>query len=292
MPAGLVPRPVAPRRERPARMPPSLDPSLEEFIAAVSTDDEEIDLARAALLVARVEYPELPVEPILEGCDALAARVLARAGAHPTLMHQVRALIDVVLSEHGLHGAEDNYYDPRNSFLNDVLERKVGIPIALSILLMSVGARAGIPLAGTAVPLHFLIRILGYEPPLFIDSYRGGRLMSENDCRQMVEVLSQGGIPFHASMLKAIANAAVLTRFLTNLKLIYLGDGAYGKVLWILHRLLVLNPDQPTLLRERGLVHYQLGRRRDARLDLARYLAQSPDAPDAREIHALLQNLA
>lgn len=269
-----------------------IDRSLDDFAQAVSlNDDEDIDLAHAALLVARIEHPRLEVEPYLELLDTLARQVVARAGARPDLLRQVQALLTVVLKEQGLRGAEDNYYDPRNSFLSEVLERRVGIPIALSIILIAVGARAGIALGGTSVPMHFLVRVLGVEPPVFIDCYNGGRIMSEEACRRMVELLSQGTIPFHPGMLEVIGNAEVLARFLTNLKLIYLGAGIYDRALRILNRLLVLNPGLPSLLRERGLVNYQLGHKDGARQDLRTYLDVAEHAIDATEIRTLLRSL-
>ena len=114
-----------------------------EFREAVSISDEEIDLARAAILITRIEDPDFEVEAFLESLNALAAQVVLRGGGHPDPLVRVRALIDVVIKDLGLQGATTNYYDPRNAFLNEVLERKVGVPIALSIILMSVASRWG-----------------------------------------------------------------------------------------------------------------------------------------------------
>lgn len=268
------------------------DPTLGEFRSSVSGNDEEIDLARAALAVARMEYPYLEIEPVLESLNALAARVVRRAGPDRPIPEQVEALTQVVVRELGLRGADENYYDPRNSFINEVLERKTGIPISLSIIYMSVGHRAGVPLAGTAMPMHFLVRVLGVQPPLLVDCYNQGKLMTEDDCREAFRGMSGDRVPFDPQMTAIVSNGAVVTRLLTNLKVLYLNRLQYAKALPALDRLLVLNPSHHALLRERGIVHYRLQRNDLARQDLEHYLASEANPPDAREIRNLIRRLA
>ncbi len=268
------------------------DPELEVFTEAVDLPDEDIDLARAALAVARVEYPALDPAPILQELDRMAARVQAQAGPGLRLVDQVEALLRVVLRERQLRGADtENYYDPRNSLINDVLERREGIPIALGILLISVGARAGIALAGTSMPLHFVVRVLGLAEPLFIDPHEGGRMLSHDGCRSLLMSLSQGRMTLEARMLEVISNAEVLTRLLTNLKLIYLDSGRLDQALRMLDRLLVLSPEAPGLLRERGLTRYRMQDRDGARTDLEAYLVVAENPPDAAQIRNLLRQI-
>lgn len=274
-------------------MPPKEDRSLTAFRQAISGQDEEIDLARAALLIARIEYPRLDIEPFMETVNALAAQVLNRTRRKPDPIIQAQALIDVVIKKLGLRGArEDDYYDPRNSFLNDVLERRLGIPISLSILLMGVGSRAGVALGGTSMPMHFLVRILGVEPPLFIDCYGGGQILGEDICEEFVNLISQGTISFERSMLEVISNTDILTRLLTNLKLIYLSESAFSKAVLTLDRLLLIHPDMAFLRRERGLSLYSLKQVAQARRDLEDYLSMAPEAPDASQIQSLLRHIA
>ncbi len=271
---------------------PFPDQTLLEFRAAVSGPDEEIDLARATLVIAKVDSPDLEIEPILDGFNALAARVVARAGPDAEVMRQIEALTSVVIKDLGLRGAtETDYYDPRNSFLNRVLERKLGIPISLSIVYMIVGSRAGIALGGTAMPMHFLVKVLGIQPPLFVDCYNQGRILTVEQCKEGVKTMSRGQIPFRDEMLDIVSNGAVLSRLLTNLKMIYLNALQYAKALPILDRLLVLNPSVNSLLRERGLVRYNLEQFDLARQDLKDYLATESDPPDAQEIRNLLRKI-
>ena len=265
--------------------------SLERFREAVWRPDEEIDLALAALLIAHVEYPELETAPVLERLDAMAVEVLRRAGPAAGALPRLRALLEVTLREPGIRGAREDYYDPRNSFLCDVLERKVGIPIALGILLIAVGARAGIPLGGTAMPMHFLARMLGIRPPLFLDGYGGGQLLTEDACRQLVSLMSQGELKFDKRMLEVVPNAAILERMLTNLRLIYARLERIDRLIAVLERLLALRPQDAELIRARGIAHFQLGNARLARQDLRQYLKLAGESPDADKIRGILRAL-
>ena len=265
---------------------------LEEFMATISVPDDEIDLARAALLIDKIEYPELEIEPVLESFDALAARVWARVDRGAPILEQVKALTGVAIEDLGLHGAKDNYYDPRNSFVSKVLERKVGIPISLSVVFMSVGSRARIALGGTAVPMHFLVRVLGIKPARFVDCYNGGRILTEDQCRGAIERVGQGKIQIRDGMLDVISNMDVVSRLLANLKVIYLNSMRYTKVMPILDRLLLTNPTETSLLRERGLVHYRLGKSDLARRDFQDYLDSEDEPSDAGEIRRLLRRIS
>jgi len=185
------------------------DPSLEDFRAAVSLTDEEIDLARAALLVACVEYPELAIETYLDYLNEQAARVRARIEPWDEPLEQVRTLVEVAIRRGGLRGVRmeegEDYYDPRNSFLNEVIDRHVGIPISLSIVVMGIAERAGIALAGTAMPMHFLVRVLGLKEPLFLDCFNGGQLLTEEDCRRALTLMSQNKVNYHPEVLQAVS---------------------------------------------------------------------------------------
>lgn len=267
------------------------DHSLDEFRSVVSGCDEDIDLGRAAFLVAKLEYPELPIDTHLECFDALAARTAYRISGSVDPLDQITALTSTVIKGLGLKGAQDSYYDPRNSFINDVMERKVGIPISISIIYMAIGARAGIALGGTSMPMHFLVRVLGLKEPKFVDCYNGGHVVSRSECEEAVRLMSRGQIGFRDEMLDVIPNSAVITRLLTNLKMIYQNTLQYVKVLPILDRLLILNPSETGLLRERGIARYKLGHGNLARQDLQDYLQTAIEAPDADEIRNLLKRI-
>jgi regulator of sirC expression with transglutaminase-like and TPR domain len=265
--------------------------ALDEFRSAVSGPDDEIDLARAALVVARIQYPDLEIEPFLDSLDALAARARARVAPDAPALAQINALSSVLLRDLGLTGATENYYDPRNSFINDVLERKIGIPVSLSIIYMSVAARAGIALGGTAVPRHFLVRVIGESPPLFIDVYGKGRVMDLETCKHAVRRMFRGRIELHPEMFQTVSSLAIITRLLMNLKMIYLNSKQYASVIPILDRMILVDPADTSLLRERGIVQYQLGQPDLARRDLQRYLAAARNPDDAHDIRALLRRI-
>lgn len=269
----------------------AIDPTLDEFREAVSGPDEEIDLARVGLVVARIRYPDLDIEPILDSLNALAAKVLARCSPSDSPVAQAEALTSVLMKDHGLRGATKSYYDPRNSFLNDVLERKVGIPVSLSMLYMSVGTRAGIALGGTGIPRHFLVRLVGTPEPVFIDVYGKGRMMNMETCQEAVRRMFRGQIALHPEMFETVSNAAIVTRLLMNLKVIYLQTLRYAAVIPILDRMIVINPMESSLLKERGVARLQLGQSRQAREDLERYLSQASPPEDEPEIREILRRI-
>jgi regulator of sirC expression with transglutaminase-like and TPR domain len=261
------------------------------FEQAVSPPDDEIDLARAALAIARIEHTDLDPEPILARLDAMAAEVVGRAGPDAGPLVRLQALLQVVLREPELRGAREDFYNPANSFLNEVLERRVGLPIALSALLIAVGARAGIALGGTSMPMHFLVRAIDVRPPLFIDPYGGGQLLTEQACAQFVHLLSQGSIAYAPAMLDTVPTASILTRMLINLRFIYQRLDRSGRLLDVLSMLIMLAPDDPELLRDRGLLRRQAGEAEGARRDLQRYLEIHGGADDAEQIRLILQGL-
>jgi regulator of sirC expression with transglutaminase-like and TPR domain len=269
-----------------------LDRSLQEFVEAVSRPDGEIDIARAALVASKFERADLEIESILESLNALAARVVIRAGGSSDPIEQVEALVGVVLRDFGLKGNRRRYDDPRNSLLHCVLERKLGIPVSIGIVCLGVADRAGAPLAGTALPMHFVVRVLGVRPARFIDVFNGGRMLDAESCLQAVERMSNGALRLDDRALQPVSNVAVLARMLTNLKLVYITTRNFDRAAATLDRLLVLNPLEPSLMRERGLVRYRLGQSDLARGDLQHYLDRNLDADDAPKIRELLRRLS
>jgi regulator of sirC expression with transglutaminase-like and TPR domain len=166
--------------------------TIEQFAALVAPElqDDEIDLLRAALTYAKAEYPELDVEAYVEKVERLAGRVREELKATADTQGVLRTLNRVLFEEEGLHGNRDDYYDPRNSFLNDVLERKTGIPIALSVIYMEVARRVGLAVFGVGMPGDFLLKHYDIEgQQTFIDAFHGGRLLTPEETRlRMKEV--------------------------------------------------------------------------------------------------------
>ncbi len=252
----------------------------------------EIPLDEAALAIAAEEYPALDAGPTLARLDALATEVATRVGdLRPPL--KVLQTMRAVFREHGYRGNEDDYYDPRNSFLNEVLDRKLGIPITLSILTIEVARRLGVRLLGVGFPGHFLVKCpiqpgLGGE--VFIDAFNGWELLGADECTARFRAVLHGR-PFDPSLLDPVDSRHILTRLLHNLKRIYGERGDDVRTLWVVDRLLQITPDDLEERRDRGLVSARLGGTAAAVRDLEAYVRGNPRASDVDEVRALLREL-
>jgi regulator of sirC expression with transglutaminase-like and TPR domain len=249
-----------------------------------------VPLAAAALAIAEEEYPGIDPRSYLEQIDGLAAQVarrLPRAPHAASTLCQIRA---VLFEEGGFRGNADAYYDPRNSFLNEVLERRLGIPITLSILYMEVARRVGLTLHGVGFPGHFLVKHVASDRETFIDPFHGGEVLSLDDCMERLRKVApaRAAEPRH---LQAVSSRQILGRMLHNLKRIYVETGDDVRALWVLDRLVLLAPDDPTERRDRGLVEARLGGFAAAVQDLEAYLAAAPDAADAPKVRELANQL-
>jgi len=248
-------------------------------------------LDEAALAIAAEEYPALDAAACLGSLDVLAGQVRRRAPAPLRAATTLKAVRDVLFEEEGFRGNEKAYYDPRNSYLNEVLERRLGIPISLSLLFMEVARRVGLSLEGVGFPGHFLVKLrpeLG--PEVFIDPYNGGELLTTEECVARFKNLSHGR-EFDERYLQGVAPRQILGRMLHNLKRIYVEQGDDVRAYWIIDRLLLLSPDAIDEVRDRGLVEARLGLKPAAARDLQAYLDREPSAADAGEVAELLATL-
>jgi len=261
--------------------------------AILSLPDDAIDLGQASLLIAREEYPDLEVGKYLARLDEMAAKVKAGLRGGEVFTTQIAHLNRVLFDEMGFRGNRDEYYDPRNSFLNDVLDRRVGIPISLSTIYLEVGRRIGCPLDGVAFPGHFLVRFAGPIPKseILVDPYNKGMLLTEDDCKRRLKETYKGQVRFRAEFLRRAKNRDILERMLTNLKHIYHGQRDYHRALRIQHMLLCLNPEDPSTIRDRGLLYHRLACFGQAVEDLETYLHAIPDAPDSTVLRDRLERL-
>jgi regulator of sirC expression with transglutaminase-like and TPR domain len=250
-------------------------------------EDERIKLARAALTIALTEYPDLDVDAYVGRIDALALRVRARISEPGELAQTIAALNAVLFEEEGFRGNRDDYYDARNSFLNDVLDRKLGIPITLSLLYMEVGRRVGFPLFGVGMPGHFLVKHYDVEGrQVLIDPYNNGRVLTPADCQRRLDEIYSGQMPLQPEFLMPVNRRQMLTRMLNNLKGVYLAGRNFRKALPIVDMVLAIYPRSPEDVKQRAMLRYSLGNLRGAVDDLEDYLKMSPDASDADEIRA------
>ena len=263
-----------------------------EFRQAVDRAEDKIDLGRAALTLALTDYPDLDIGAYLARLDQLAVEVARRCDPGDDPVRSLAALNYVLFDGHGFRGNEEEYYNPKNSFLNEVIERKRGIPITLSILYMEVAQRIGLALEGVGFPGHFLVKHRHAGGEIFIDPFHRGAIRSPDDLRRLLDGLSGGSVPLRREFLKTVSKKVILRRMLMNLKAIYLKSNDWVKLLAVLDRAVILEPDAAEELRDRGTAYLRLGLFSRARADFEKYLSLAPEAQDAAAIREQLVSLA
>ena len=253
--------------------------------------EPEFDLARAALLVAQEEYPQLPVESYLARLDQLAERVRDRLDDETAPLLVLEALVATLFTEGGFRGNEEAYYDPRNSFLNDVLDRGLGIPLTLGIVMLEVGWRLNLPLEGVNFPNHFLVRFRGEGVNLLLDPFDGGRSRFEDQAQELLDRVYGGTVRMRPDFLRRATRRDMLLRMLRNLKGLYLNVRDHARALAAVERLLLLAPAALGEDRDRGILLARLGRRDEALQALERYLDLAPEARDATRVRRVVERL-
>jgi len=266
----------------------------ERFRRLVEGPEEAIGLARGALLIAAEEHPELDVEARLRQLDDLGDALKRRLRPDIGTTDSILALNRYLFEELGFRGAGDSYYDPRNSFLDEVLDRRIGIPITLSIVYIEVGRRIGLAFEGVSFPGHFLVRCPVRDGTVVLDPYHKGASLGLDDLQRRLAALKGGEAPERAAVAAMLAPAGtreILARVLRNLRGIYLHFKQLPQALAASSRILMLEPDEGTEWRDRGLLHLELECFRAALGDLQRYLALVPDAEDADAMRARVVEL-
>lgn len=246
------------------------------------------DLVRIALELAADAYPELDPARYLGVVEALAARVRERCGvgARPrTVLGQINWALFV---EEGYEGNRDNYFDPRNSYLNEVIERKKGIPISLAMLYLGVAERLGIVLDGVNLPAHFMLRMEEAGAGVFIDPFHSGELLDRRGCQRRILQLTRSKVPLSDEQLSPCPARVVVSRMLRNLKAIYLGTSDFVSALPVQRRLAAVERDDPEEQRDLGMICLQADRVGESIDPLAAYLAARPEADDASTVTELL----
>ncbi len=275
-------------------------PSLarhDRFEELVGTNDEPIDVALGAALIARDAYEDLDVASLLSRFDELSAPLVRLGLDSMSAEAQALEMAHYVYERQGFAGNESDYYDPRNSLLPDVLERRLGIPITLALVYCEIARRVGVPARGVSFPGHFLVRIERRAEerergPVLIDPFFGGRMLDEKSLVALLKRVVGPRETLRAEHLEPASPRHILVRMLTNLKAVYLARGENSRALLALDRLVSLTPDSPFALRERGLLAARLGSIEVARADLSRFLELNPQAQDAKTIRARLDALS
>jgi regulator of sirC expression with transglutaminase-like and TPR domain len=254
------------------------------FARAVQCPEDEIDLGQAALSLAHWEYPDLDIESYVARMDRLAETVKDRAGEETNPYRLIASINYVLFNQEGFQGNREDYYDSKNSFLNEVMERKTGIPITLSVLYMEIARRVGLILHGVAFPGHFLIKYVGKEEEIIIDPFHAGEVRSVDELQDLLDEIYGGKVSFQAQFLSPVSKKQILKRMLNNLKAIYLHQGDLLRALSVVERLVVLEPNSPQEIRDRGLLYLKLECFPQALEDLEAYLRLAFHAEDAEEI--------
>lgn len=251
----------------------------------------QVNLAKAALHLAQEDYPDLDVEEYLAQLDRMADTLRQRLPTTAYPMKIIRAINQYLYDELNFQGNTADYYDPRNSFFNEVLTRRLGIPITLSLVYLELAQRVGFPMAGIGLPGHFLIRPTVEEMDLFVDPFSRGEVLFEQDCKDRFIKMFGEAARLEPHHLQPITPRAFLVRMLTNLKMIYLQRRDVQKALDAINRIMLIYPEAVSELRDRGLIYYQQGLLDQAYRDLERYLYEKPDAGDAFEIRHVMNQI-
>jgi len=262
------------------------------FAEMVSREDEQINLAEAALLIAAEEYPrvEVEVDLYLEKLDRIGDIAREQANSASRALDLIAAVNFTLFDELGFRGNRASYYDPRNSFLNEVIDRRIGIPITLTVVYIEVAKRIGFPIKGVAMPGHFVAKHEAESGDLFIDPFNDGRLLGRLACSELVAEATGGALELEPDHLAAVTNKQILTRMLSNLLGIY-GTKDQPRAIAAIDRILLINPNSPKHVRDRGLLLASVGETRNGIAELDRYLELAPDAPDAEVIREQIKTI-
>ena len=260
----------------------------DRFAAIVAPDVPRIPLAEAALWIAAEEYPSLDVGAYVDRLDEMAQAARSRIGSGP-IDETIARFNDFLFRELGFTGDTETYPDPRNSFLNEVLDRRRGIPITLSLVYTEVGSRLGLPVVGIGFPGHFLVKwVTG--PGVLIDSFFG-KIVSREECEQRLRTNHGREARLDERMFAPATPRGILVRMLRNLKHNYLAVGDVERSLGAVDRILLVSPDEAAELRDRGILFFRLECFAAALRDFERFLTLAPDDPMAAEIRERLPDL-
>ena len=257
----------------------------------VLRQSSELNLAEAALYIAQEDNPTLEVAAYLNALDTMALEVEERL---PTSLYPLKVLQTInryLYEDLGFTGNTQFYYDPRNSFLNEVMDRRLGIPITLSLVYMEIAHRLDFPMVGINFPGHFLIRPDREDMSIYVDPFYKGEILFEQDCCDRITQVFGHPMALKPEFFQVVSPQQFLIRMLTNLKQIYLKDNQLEKCLNISEQILLVDPKCYGELRDRGILYYHVGRWSEAQQDLQDYLAQNPSPEQISLVHKLLNQM-
>lgn len=268
---------------------PGPDP-VRQFARLMEREDEQINLAEAALLIACTEYPRLDTAAELACLDKIASQVRSDLSYSP--LSNIQALNEQLFEKEKFSGNEEEYDDPRNSYLNDVLARKKGIPITLSVVYLEVARRRRLPTAGVGFPGHFLVKYLAGPAEIIIDPYHRGAILTHEDCAERLKSHFGQDSEFKPEYLAASTHKQILARMLNNLKGSYFRRKNFPKVLTMVELALSIDPGSAQDIRDRGMVYFLMKRYREAMADFKVYLSLFPQGdPQVQEVIGALHRI-
>jgi regulator of sirC expression with transglutaminase-like and TPR domain len=261
--------------------------NLNTVLTRLSSDPAApFDVAEVALLLARDEYPDLDVDGYLAELTAMARE--ARRNLRGSFSARVEGLRRYLYHDLGFRGNTADYYDPRNSYLNEVLDRRTGIPISLSAVAMAVGQRAGLNVVGVALPGHFIVKATAGGQEVLFDPFHGGRRLAVEECAELVREASGLEVEVSEEMLRPALLGPMVVRMLSNLKATYLKNGDFPRAVRVLQRLRQLQPDDATQQRDLGVALVHAGRPGQAIGHLETFLEAAQEGEEVAAVRLLL----
>ncbi len=261
------------------------------FMRLINQPDEQIDLFRAALCIAADSYPGLDDERYLLQMDLWVEELKQQLPHEADTRTRLHTLNRFFFDKLGFSGDTEDYYDPRNSYINEVVDRRRGIPITISLLYIELGNRLGLKVSGVSFPGHFLVKMPYGEGEVVLDPYNGGISLSEQDLTDRLEGMFNTEIDSIAPFLEAASNKDILIRMLSNLKAVYHQRGDTEKALEAIGKILALDPQRSEEYRERGVLLSSLECYHNALKDLRHYLSMHPATADSESIRELVIHL-
>jgi regulator of sirC expression with transglutaminase-like and TPR domain len=263
---------------------------IQDFARLMQRAEEEFNLDEAALLIARTEYPHLNVPDQLGRLDALAFRLLCDL-SRPAI-EIIESLNKLLFEKEQFRGNEEEYDDPRNSYLNDVLDRKLGIPISLSLVYIEVARRHDLAVMGVSFPGHFLVKYRTDHNEILIDPYRRGRILTRQDCQELLKAQFGDEAELKPEYFAASTKKQILARMLNNLKGSYVRRHDFTRVLTVIQLALLVEPESSQQLHDRGMIYFLMRRYQEAQADFKTYLNLTPRGnPQAVEVAQLLHRI-
>jgi regulator of sirC expression with transglutaminase-like and TPR domain len=262
---------------------------VRQFAEIMARDEDELSLVDAALLIAKTQYTDLDLDAQRERLRGLARRLKAEPECSP--FANIEALNDLLFTQEGFAGNEKDYDDPCNSFLNDVLDRRLGIPITLSVIYMELGRQHSLPIEGVGFPGHFIVKYTGGSQDILIDPYHQGVILTRDDCRRLLEAHSSE-LELRPEHLAPSTKKQILARMLNNLKGSFFRRQQYDRVLTMLEMGLAIDPGSRHYIHDRGMIYLLLRQYAKAAADLKAYVTfASPDDPGVSSARSMLHRI-